>query len=191
MNNIVKVTIKLLLITIVAGALLGAVYSVTKEPIAQQMEKAATEARLAAFPDAADFEEYGADIPNEYSIIKNVFYAKDSGGNIIGATFGITTKGYNAGLNLTVGISADGTVKRVVIGDNSETPGLGKKAEKPSELSDKFSGKPIDKPFQMVKAASGEYDIEAIAGATVTSKAITNAVNTAAEFYKQMAGGVK
>lgn len=187
MKNIINITIKLLIITVVAGALLGVVYSITKEPIAKQLEKAATEARLAAFPEAAGFKDSKAAIPEDYSIIKNAFYALDKDGNVVGATMGITTKGYGSGLNMTVGIGADGKIKGVIIGDNTETPGLGKLAAEPKFLG-QYAGKPYDSPLKAVKSPSGDYEIEAISGATVTSRAVTNAVNTAAEFYKQLGG---
>lgn len=189
MKKIISVTIKLFLITAVSAGLLGVVNAVTREPIAQQMEKAATEARLAAFPGAASFEDSGALIPEEYSIITNVFNALDEDGNVIGATLGLTARGYSSGLKMTVGIGADGTIKGVVVGDNNETPSIGKKALGPDFLG-QFSGKPYDNPLKYVKSASGDYDIEAVSGATVTTKAFTNAVNTAVEFYKQL-GGVK
>lgn len=187
MKNVFTIAIKLFVITVVAAALLGVVYAVTKEPIAAQTEKAATEARLTAFPDAASFEDAKVDIPEEYSEIKSVFNALDSGGNVIGAVFAMTTKGFNSGLNLTIGIGADGKIRGVIMGDNNESPGIGKKAADP-EFRDQFPGKPYDSPLKVVKAASGDYDIQAITGATVTSKAITDAVNTAAEFYKQLGG---
>lgn len=187
MKNVMSITIKLLVLTVVCAAFLGAVYSITKEPIAQQVEKAATEARLAAFPDAVSFEDSKAEIPEEYSIIKNVFYALDKEGNIIGATVGITTRGYSSNLMMTVGLGADGKVKGVIIGDNTETPSIGKKALASGFLN-QFTGKLIDNPLNYVKTATGDYDIQAVSGATVSTKSVTNAVNTAIEFYKQLGG---
>ena len=57
MNALIKDCIKLVTITVIAGAALGAVYGITKEPIAAQEEKTQMEAYAAVFPDAADFEE--------------------------------------------------------------------------------------------------------------------------------------
>lgn len=187
MKNIVSITLKLFVITVVAAALLGLVYSVTKAPIAQQVEKSAQEARLAAFPEAASFEDTGAQIPDEYGIITSAYNALDSSGNVIGAVFGISTRGYSSGLNMTVGLGADGTIKGVIIGDNNETQGLGKKAAEPA-FNGQFPGKPYDSELKVVKAAPKDNEIQAITGATITSKAVTNAVNTAAEFYKQLGG---
>lgn len=194
MKNIITITLKLLVITIACAALLGVVNYVTKEPIAIQIEKAAAEARFAAYPEAVEFKnaddpEGAMVIPDEYGIIKNVYYALDASGNKTGMVLGIVTKGYSSGLNITVGIGADGKVKGVIIGDNNETQGLGRNAAEP-EFYGQFTGKPVEDKFNVVKSSPQGNDIQAISGATVTSKAITNAVNTAVEFYKSL-GGVK
>ena len=57
MNKIIKEALVLMAITLVSGLLLGAVYSITKQPIAQAEEKAQKEAYLAVFPDAQDLTE--------------------------------------------------------------------------------------------------------------------------------------
>ena len=191
MKNIVVITLKLLIITVIAGIALGVVTAVTKGPIAEQAEKKATEARQAVFPDAVGFAQMDIDIFEEYGIIKEVYQALDADNNVIGITAAVVTKGYSSGLNLTVGVGADGYIKGVEIGSNSETAGLGAKA--PEILAPQFSaGKPYDQPFEVVKhAAENEYQVEAITGATITSKGVTDAVNTVVAFYKQMAGGAQ
>ena len=57
MNALIKDCIKLVTITVIAGAALGAVYGITKEPIAAQEEKKQMEAYAAVFPEAAEFAE--------------------------------------------------------------------------------------------------------------------------------------
>ena len=68
MNKIVKNTLILTLITVIAGVLLGAVYEVTKTPIAQSQETAKKEAWQAVFSDvklddfkAEDVDQKAAD----------------------------------------------------------------------------------------------------------------------------------
>ena len=51
MNSLVKDALKLLIITVVAGLVLGAVYGITKKPIADQEAKAQMEAYKAVFPN--------------------------------------------------------------------------------------------------------------------------------------------
>ena len=57
MNKIIKEALVLMAITLVSGLLLGAVYSITKQPITQAEEKAQKEDDLAVFPDAQDLTE--------------------------------------------------------------------------------------------------------------------------------------
>jgi len=191
MKNIGVITIKLLIITIIAGIVLGVVNAITKEPIAQQAIKEATEARQSVFPEAASFEELDIEIPEEYAIIQSVYKALDDQGNDIGITAAVVTKGFNAGLNLTIGVGADGTIKGVMVGSHNETPGLGAKAAEP-DFQSQYTGKPYDQELDVVKSApSSDYDIQAITSATITSDGITNAVNTVTAFYKQMAGGAQ
>ena len=93
MKNIIIITVKLLVITIIAGAVLGVVNAVTAEPIAEQAKIAADNARKAAFPEASAFEEADVEIPEDYAIIKNVYNVTDDSGNVIGIVAGIVTKG--------------------------------------------------------------------------------------------------
>ena len=190
MKNIIVITVKLLVITIVAGLVLGIVNAVTKDPIAEQQRIAADNARKAAFADADAFEQMSVDIPEDYAIIQNVYSVLDANGDVTGIVAGVVTKGYSSGLNLTVGIGTDGTIKGVIIGDHEETPGLGAKAA--GEWSTQFQGKPIDNPLNVVKTGAADtYDIQAITSATITSKGVTDAVNTVAAFYKDVIGGAQ
>ena len=190
MKNIVSITVRLLIITIIAGLILGVVNAVTKEPIAEQQRVAADEARRTAFPEAASFEEMDVTIPEEYAIITGVYRAMSADGEDIGITASITTKGFNAGLNMTVGIGTDGTIKGVIIGDHQETPGLGAKAT--GEWHESFAGRPYDNPLTVVKGETSDiYEVSAIASATITSRGVTDAVNTATEFYTNVIGGAQ
>jgi electron transport complex protein RnfG len=206
MKNIVSMALKLLIIVVVSAIALGAVNYVTEGPIAEQMAAAATEARQSAFPEAASFEalyDPGSDalkdvslasllgtdeLPKDYAIIKTVYKALDASGNEIGITAGVVTKGFNSGLNITIGVGTDGTIHGVIVGDNTETAGLGAKAAEP-EYEGQYVGK--KSPLAVVKSSPGDSDIEAITGATITSRGVTDAVNTVSEFHAALAGGAK
>ncbi len=188
MKKIVSITLKLLIITVISAIALGAVNYITKEPIAEQLALAADEARQTAFPAAAGFEELNVEIPEDYAIIKNVYNALDADGNVIGITASMITKGFNSGMHLTVGIGADGLIQGVVVGDNTETPGLGAKA-----TEDWFQEQYLSKtsPLTVVKASPGDNEIQAITSATITTKGVTEAVNTASQFYTEIVGGAQ
>lgn len=205
MKNIIVITLKLLVITVIAGALLGIVNGMTAGPIAEQEKSEANAARQAAFPDAASFElvfdrdetddaanmAAVAEIPADYDIIQSVYTALDADGNTIGIAAGVTTKGYSSGLNLTVGLGTDGTIKGVIVGSNNETPGLGAKSTEP-EFQGQFAGKSYSQPLTVVKsAATADNEVQAITGATITSRGVTNAVNTVIDYYTNVLGGAQ
>jgi electron transport complex protein RnfG len=190
-KNIIVMTLKLLAITIVAGLLLGAVNYITKEPIAEQEIAAANAARSQCFPQASSFEESDVELPEEYGIINSVYTALDENGNDIGIVAGVVTKGFSAGLNLTIGIGADGKVAGAVVGTHEETPGLGANASEPYFI-DQFKDVPFEPALVVVKVdPAADNEIKAISGATITSRAVTDAVNTVADFYKSVMGGAQ
>ncbi len=183
MNGVMKIALRLIIITAVAGLLLGLTYSVTKDPIAAQEEKNKTEARQTVMPDAEDFEQIdlsAAGLGDEYSEVQEAYYAVKSSEKI-GATVTVSTKGYSSGLQVTVGVNADGTVSGVNIDSHDETPGLGAKGDDPVYLS-QYAGRTA--PLEVVKVSGGgDSEIQALTGATLTSKGICRAVNLACSLY--------
>ncbi len=188
MKDVIKMALKLFLITLVAGGLLGATYAVTAEPIAEQQRLEAETARKAVLSEATTFEaiedisEILAD-PN-FAMVTAVYTGTDESGNTVGYVVEIITKGYSAGLNMSVGIKADGTVSGMKVGTHAETAGLGAKATEPW-FEEQYVGKSA--PLVVVKnvASAGETEILSIAGATITTDAITDAVNVASDCITQ------
>lgn len=106
-----------------------------------------------------------------------------------GVAFEIVANGYNkGGLDLLIAMNKDGSVKGIEIVSISETPGLGTKVDNNGFLS-KFEG--MNSTVEIVKKApSAENQIEAVTGATYSSKGVAEAVNIAIEIYREM-GAVK
>ena len=192
MRNMFKDAGILLVITLVAGLLLGLVYQITKDPIAIQKEKAKQEACKEVFADAFEFEELEATNPNTASWVEagyagesidEVMAAKDSSGNTLGYVITVTTKeGYGGDIRFTIGIRNDGLVNGISILEISETAGLGMRAE--DVLKPQFADKNIEK-FEYTKSgASSEHQVDAISGATITTNAVVNGVN-AGLYYLQ------
>ena len=168
-------------ITLIAGLLLGFVYELTKEPIRQQEEKAVQEACQAVFADAEHFEELDAYTPSADTAQKladtgitigTVYEAQDASGTQLGYVIQTTTsEGYGGNIVLYVGIRLDGTVNDISILSISETPGLGMKAG--DVLVPQFHNKNV-KSFAYTKTGStSDSEIDAISGATITTKAVT------------------
>ena len=198
-NSIRKDTLILTLITLVAGGLLGMVYEVTKEPIAQQAEKEKQEAYKAVFEDADSFEvcveaddadlaAYLTENGFEAQTVNEVMEAKDASGETIGYALNMTTsEGYGGDISFSMGVTLDGTLNGISILDINETAGLGMNATK-DEFKGQFAGKQVD-AFEVTKSgAASDNEINAISGATITSKAITGGVNAglcAFEYVKE------
>ena len=198
-NTIIKDTLILTLITLVAGGLLGMVYEVTKEPIAQQAEKEKQEAYKAVFEDADSFEvcveaddadlaAYLTENGFEAQTVNEVMEAKDASGETIGYALNMTTsEGYGGDISFSMGVTLDGTLNGISILDINETAGLGMNATK-DEFKGQFAGKQVD-AFEVTESgAASDNEINAISGATITSKAITGGVNAglcAFEYVKE------
>lgn len=189
-NNDVKSMLKdagiLFAITLIAGLVLGFVYELTKEPIRVQQELAIQKACQAVFAEADHFTalEYvpSAALSEELTdmgvALGTVFEAKDASDNALGYVVESTTReGYGGNIVLYVGITNTGKVNGISILSIAETPGLGMNAE--SVLVPQFENVEVT-IFTYSKSGSTESGvIDAISGATITTKAVVNAVNGA------------
>ena len=194
-SGFIKDAIILFAITLISGLILGFVYDITKAPIAAAAKAAKNEAYAVVFPDAKDFEASDAETAkiaetaDEISgkgfghvTIDEVVDAKDGYGNNVGRVITATSKdGYNGTVQLSVGIKSDGTVVGITFLTLAETPGLGMRAGE-KDFYSQYANKNT-KEFKLVKgSASGDNEIAAISGSTITSSAVTNAVNAALYF---------
>ena len=178
MNKIIKNALILTIITLVAGLGLGFVYEITKDPIAQAQDKAKKEAWQAVFPEADinEFEAVDVDEKVAEAAIKAVG-AKATVDEVckVGEEgYVITTtdkEGYGGDIQITVGITSDGTVNGISILSISETAGLGMKAKEPS-FYEQYVGKNPTK-FAVSKDGGDGEQIDALSGATITSRAVT------------------
>lgn len=193
MKSMLKDAAILFAITLIAGLLLGGVYQITKEPIAQQealaLQKACKEVFAAAdsFETAADFDAahaqevlagggYTAQTVEGYQI------AVDAQGNPVGFVLTVVThEGYGGDIRFTMGVNTDGSLNGISLLNIAETPGLGMQAEE--VLVPQFADKNAY-PFAYVKTGkTAENQIDAISGATITTEAITEGVNAGLYYF--------
>ena len=184
----------LLAITVIAGFVLGAVYQITKEPIALAKEAAAMAAYKEVFADAADFNELEvkADALVQGGIagsdIDNVFEALGNDGALLGYVLVVTNhEGYGGDIQFSIGIANDGTTNGISILSITETPGLGMEAEK--ILKPQYAGKNVAQFTVTKTGAVSDEQIDAISGATITSNAVTNGVNAGLYYFQNVLGG--
>lgn len=199
MNKIIKNTLILTAITVVSGLLLGIVYGATKEPIAQAQENTKQEAYRAVLSDASEFESVDFDSDSAAALLSDNGYTSDEitevaegtddSGEIVGYVISVrSSEAYDGTLELSVGISSDGTVKGVEMLDISETAGLGMKADE-DDFKDQFKDQNVENFTYTKTGEEGDGMIDAISGATITTNAVTNAVNSALVYYQNELDG--
>lgn len=199
MGKIIKDTAVLLVITLVAGFLLGLVYDITLEPIAHQEELANAKACQEVFSDATDFADVQTDLDTlnqnlkenglDYVTVDAVMEASDDSGQMLGYVLTVTdSEGYGGDIQLSMGVRMDGTLNGISILSISETAGLGMNAN-----TDAFKGQFADKNVEQFtytkNGASADNEIDAISGATITTNAVTNGVNGGLLTFQYLKGG--
>lgn len=197
-KGMIKDAAILLLITVVAGLILGFVYQITKEPIAAAEEKAAKAAYQEVFPDAAGFsDKLELAVPEGESTweqnyagvdLDNVLMATDAEGVCLGYVLTMTShEGYGGDITFTMGIQNDGTLNGISLLSISETAGLGMKAG--TVLVPQFAGKQVSQFTYTKTGSTMDSQIDAISGATITTNAVTTAVNAGLYIFETQLGG--
>ncbi|MDE7417329.1 MAG: RnfABCDGE type electron transport complex subunit G [Lachnospiraceae bacterium] len=198
-KSMIKDALILFAITLVAGLLLGFVYDVTKEPIAQQKAKAKAEACKNVFAEADSFEAVvSEDGPTAYFVagresnvdIDEVMQAFDSSGQLLGYVITVTDhEGYGGDIQFSMGVTLDGTLNGISLLSISETAGLGMKAG--DVLVPQFANKKFESFTYTKSGSTSDSEIDAISGATITTKAVVNGVNSGLLFFNDVLAGTE
>lgn len=186
--------VALFILCVVTTAALAGTNALTAGPIDRQAALAAEEARKAVL-DAATFDAVDlATLPAaaletaegplaHLSFHKGTdgkafaYVGRSADGTAVGVVVTVDTRGYASGLQVMVGVAADGTVAGIRILADNETPGLGKKVREAAFLSG-FLGKAAPAGFAVRKDATGdEVAVDAVTGATISSRAVVQAVD--------------
>lgn len=182
---ILKVAGTLTAISLVVAALLGFVNQLTY-PNISAINKANTEAALAAVVTSADSEFPEMEITDGMLSAATAqggklteAYEVKVGGETAGYAFKVVAAGSQGDIEMIVGVDADLAVTGVSIVDNAETSGIGSKV-----MSNMPTAKGVGVLDQFVGMSgagtlSVGSNVDAISGATVSSKGVTKGVNTA------------
>ena len=180
-GGILMLVVVLGLITFVCALLLGVVNGVTKDKIEQNGIETRNAAMSEIIPNAefTDVEvpaDFATPADKNQPVVSGVYQATLDGAEA-GYCVEVNPKGFSGALKMIVGINADGTVAGIKVTEASETPGLGAKAQSDKNWIAQFAGQPADGSLAVSKDGG---TINAITGATITSRAVTLGVNTAA-----------
>ncbi len=189
MKEIVKLGLILLVISLVAASALAFTNELTAATIQEQKNLKNELARKAVLPDASAFEALEPqslqDLQKSFPILQDVFIGKD-GDTVVGYVVRTAPSGYAGEVEVVTGVNAEGIVTGMRVGKHGETPGLGAKAVLPEFYSQYDTKKAID--IMVNKTKSSDTEIQAIAGSTITSKAVTLGVNESGKIVEQLTG---
>lgn len=174
-KELIAPSLVLVLICFVVTGALAVTYGATKPVIEEINIQKANEARNEVLPEGA-----GAFTQVDASPIENIvdIYEADNGSGFV---FTALDKGFGGKLTVMIGMNSSGEITGVKVTKHGETPGLGTKAMTVDYLS-QYQGK------AKVAIDGGDKNIDAVTGATVTSKAVFRAVGTALNQYNQLGG---
>lgn len=193
MRDMIKPTVSMFIICLVVSTCLALVNNVTRDVISLRAESDAEEQRRLVLSKADAFKLLeGREAEDESGLIRRVYAAYD-GGKLIGYVFNASPKGFGGEIAVTVGISIENRITGVRVGNNSETPGLGSKTADLS-FSGQYRDRDIRQDFVVVKRpAAADNEVQAVSGATISSAAVTKAVQASArlgrELLKEQDGG--
>jgi Na+-translocating ferredoxin:NAD+ oxidoreductase subunit G len=184
MREMIKMVVVLTLLTSVAGGLLAAVRSGTKDRIENQQLEFVKGPAIRSILKGASNDP----IVDRFKIldgnIERNFFIGIFDGKANRIAFESSGKGYGGNVGLMVGISLDDDqLLGVGVTTHSETPGMGAKAKSDPGFSAQFKGLDIANPVKVTKDGG---KINAISGATITSRAVCSGATDAMDVYKRL-----
>ncbi len=194
-----KDALVLIIITLIAGLCLGGVYELTKEPIAHQKELAVTESCKAVFPDEEGFTPVTNFVLSDTTVsvglalqlkqngvtVGNIYTAMAADGTVAGYAVEVTSaEGYGGDIRIMCGITSEGVLRGISILEIGETAGLGMRAE--SVIVPQIHNLNVSEITYTKTGKTSDDEIDAISGATITTKAFVNMINAALEVCNEI-----
>ena len=182
-SNLKNMILSLFMVTLIAGISLSVVHKITEGPIAKakaERKMKALKAVLPAFTNDPAAEMKKVPCGKEGDSVE-IYPATKDGQPAGAAVISFSDKGFSGRIKIMTGFFPDGKIRNIVVLEQKETPGLGNKI-----TDEAFTGQYRDKnpdSFDLrVKKDGGEVD--ALTGATISSRAFSEAVQTAYDFFK-------
>lgn len=185
-STLPNMVISLGLITLIAGALLGWVYDITKEPISQMTHQTQVEAIRKVAPDFTNDPEADKWCCKKDGIVFTIYpaYMNDE---LVGAAVEATsTNGFSGEIRIMCGFDADGTIRNYEILSHNETPGLGSKMQ--TWFKDTVGRRNIlglNASTASLYVSKDNGDVDAITAATISSRAFLEAMRNAFEAFSE------
>jgi len=177
-SSIFKIALNLAIACLVSGLIIAGVNFVTADAAVQKAAEMKNASMKALVQDADKFNPVEG---------REGWYKAEKNGKDIAYVVPSESKGFEGHMQLLVVVTDDGKVLNYDIISHKETPGLGDKANH-EPFKSQFIGKTLEN-LQVVKDPSEKDKIQAMTGATISSKAVTAAVKKAVEEVVEFTGG--
>jgi electron transport complex protein RnfG len=185
MRDVALIGVKLFAICAVAALTLGGINAITEPVIIQRKIMELQQALDELTPDSQTGE--AVEVAESSGIVKRYPVVKDGEG--AGMILELQGAGYGGDMKILARYDKEGTIRAVKLMDNTETPGLGKKAESPAYM-DKFIGTgSTANPVPVRKDMLATTEADAVTGATITFLGVANALARGAEYAAVESGG--
>ena len=171
-------TVSLFLICLIITAALALTNNITAEKIADNEQQSKEQSMKTVCPEAQYFDELLPDV---------MYEGKDEGGTTVGYAISTATQGYGGQVKVMTGIDTDGQIIGVdVFYNDDETPGLGKNTSNEA-FRDRYKGLTVNEDIIVSKdnSSGNAQTVDAVTSATISSRAVTKAVNEACKIYNE------
>jgi electron transport complex protein RnfG len=179
-DSLFKIALNLTVACIIAGVIISIVYYFTADIAIAKQAELNTLALKNLVTEADQYTPVDG---------KEGWYTATKGGKLVAYIVPAESKGYGGPIKMLVAVGPDNKILKYTILESKETPGLGDKAEK-APFTEQFPGK-ASSELEVTKDAGNKVNIQAISGATITTKAVTSAVKKAVDEVSEFAKGGK
>ena len=184
MREMIKMLIVLTVLATLSGGLLAAIRDTTKDRIENQVLAFVKGPAIRSILEGATNDPIVDRFQLKDGEVERTFFVGVMDGKPRAVTFETSGKGYGGDLGLMVGINTeDGKIMGVGVTTHAETPGMGAKAQTDPSFAAQFRELPLDK---QVNVTGDGGTINAISGATITSRAVCSATNDALKLYEKL-----
>lgn len=182
-SNLTNMVVCLSLVCLVCSALLGGMYTLTKDPIAKANEQILKATIGEVLPEGGTLSDA---MPVKVGGQPSEYYVSTVDGNPAAYAIKSSAIGFGGSLVLMVGLTPDGRIFNTSVLSHSETPGLGAKCKTDEGFMGQFRGFDPSQKILSVKKDGG--DVDAITASTITSRAYALAVKNAVEAFATIQG---
>lgn len=185
MKTVVLTGVKLFAICAVAAVTLGGINAITEPVIVQRKIIELQKALKELTPDADTGE--AVEVPDNPVVWKRYPVTKE--GDTVGMLLELEGSGYGGEMKILARFDLSGAIAAVKLMDNTETPGLGKKAENPAYMEKFLGSGSLENPVPVRKDRLSGKDADAITGATITFLGISKALADGAAYARSASEG--